>query len=431
MMKIVNARVWKDGKFIKEDLCIENGRFVKCDNSKNYKLINLEGKHILPGFSDSHAHVLGVGIKKLLIDLETFLFEPIFNSKEDIVLGRGWETLPENIKVLDEINKPVILIRKCGHVAWFNKTAQKYLNIDSYLIYEQEIEKIWALFPNDFYIKAFKKGEEEFLKYGITSVHSDDFHGISFELLCKLLENSKLRIYEKLYTEQPWNYEFKEFGISKIIGIKLFADGSLGGKTAYLSNPYKNTNSYGKFVLPRNFTKIVNFANKSNLQVCVHVIGDEALTRVLDLFGKNIGHRIIHAQLIKESDFPRLKHFVFSVQPHFAIEDKEILKNVSLKNVLFYPFKKMFNEGIKISFSSDAPVSPYAPQYIIKNAQKIGFTLEESIKLYTEASGEIINEKIGKLEPNYKADFAVFNDKDLSSIHSVFVNGKKVYTSDI
>lgn len=427
-MIIKNAYIWTNGKFIKKDLYFEKGEFVS-ESSENSKIINLERKYILPGFSDSHAHILGVGIKVLTINLDEFSFEQIFKAKNDVILGRGWEELPENIHILDEIQKPIILIRKCGHVAWLNKTAQKYLKFKNYLIYEQEIEKIWSLLPDDFYIKAFKKGEEEFLKYGITSVHSDDFHGISFEILENLLKESKLRIYEKLNTAEPWNYNFGSYGISKIFGIKLFADGSLGGKTAYLSSPYKESDSCGKFVLPNNFSKIVDFANKNNLQVCVHTIGDEALTRVLDLFGRNFGHRIIHAQLIKESDFPRLKNFVFSIQPHFAIEDKEIIKNVSLKNVLFYPFKRMYENKIRISFSSDAPVSPHNPQYVIKNALKIGFSFEESIKLYTETSGEIINEKIGKLKPGYKADFVVFNDTDLTSIHSVFVNGEKVYSS--
>jgi len=427
-MIIKNAYIWTNGKFIKKDLYVKKGEFVN-EPPINSKTINLEEKYILPGFSDSHAHVLGVGIKCMSINLEQFSFEPLFNAKDEIVLGRGWEEIPENIHILDEIQKPIILIRKCGHVAWLNETAQKYLKFKDHLIYEQEIERIWTLLPNDFYIKAFKKGEEEFLKYGITSVHSDDFHGINFEVLQNLLRESKLRIFEKLNTAEPWIYNFGNYGISKIFGIKLFADGSLGGGTAYLSRPYKSTNTYGKFVLPKNFSEIVNFANKNNLQVCVHTIGDEALTRVLDLFERNFGHRIIHAQLVKKSDFPRLKNFVFSIQPHFAIEDKEIIKNVFLKNVLFYPFKKMHDEGIKISFSSDAPVSPHNPHYVIKNALQIGFSFQDSIKLYTEASGEIINEKIGKLEPGYKADFVVYNNKNLTSIHSVFVNGEKVYTS--
>lgn len=427
-MIIKNAYIWLDGKFVKKDLCIKNGKFVeKCTIDDN--IINLEGKYILPGFSDSHAHVLGVGIKKISLDLKNFSFETIFSSKENIIIGRGWEELPENIRILDEITKPIILIRKCGHVAWLNKNAQKELGFKDYLIYEDEIEKVWTLLPEDFYVSAFKNAEKEFIKHGITSVHSDDFHGLRFETLTKLLKTSKLRIFEKLYATDPWNYEFGEYGISKIFGIKLFADGSLGGKTAFLSQPYKNTKNFGKFVLASNFSKIVDFANKNNLQVCVHAIGDEALTRVLDLFGKNFGHRIIHAQLIKKSDFSRLKNFVFSVQPHFYFEDEEILKNISLNDVLFYPFKEMYDDGIKISFSSDAPVSPFEPKYILENAFKMGFSFEDSIKLYTEASGEIINEKIGKLKPDYNADFVVYNDKLLSSINAVFINGQKVYAS--
>lgn len=427
-MRITNANVWIDGKFVKKDLCIEKGIFIDCNKYLDEKVLNLEGKYILPGFSDSHAHVLGIGIKLLTLNLEnTDVVDAVLKSNDKFILGRGWSNLPQNIEILNEVDKPVILIRRCGHIAWINKLAQEMLGMNKFLLEEDELEKIWELLPEDFYIEAFEKAQNEMLKKGITSVHSDDFHGITFETLTKLLKRSKIRIYEKLYTTKPWKYAFKDFGKSKIFGVKLFADGSLGGKTAFLSTPYSDTkDNFGRFVLPQNFKDIVEFADKNNLQVCVHTIGDEALTRVLDLFGKHYGHRIIHAQLVKKADFLRLKNFVFSIQPHFYFEDREIIKYVSKKNLYLYPFKKMYDTGIGISFSSDAPVSPFDPWYVINSALKLGFSFAESIKLYTESSGEIINEKIGKIKEGYKADFVVFNDKELTDINSVYVDGKKL-----
>ncbi|SHH22374.1 amidohydrolase [Thermosipho atlanticus] len=425
-MILKNAYIWHNGIFVRRDLYIKNGNFVaKLENPE--REINLEGKYVFPGFSDSHAHVLGVGIKSLTLNLEDNDIEQVLHSNREIVIGRGWSELPSDVSKLNDLKKPVILIRRCGHVAWINKYAMSFLKCNDHFIYEEELEKIWKLLPEEFYVKAFERGQEEFLKKGITSVHSDDLHGVSFETLLRLLRESKLRIYEKLYTSEPWKYEYGTIGISKIFGIKVFADGSLGGKTAYLSKPYVNSANYGKFTLPENFKEIVKFANNNGLQVCVHTIGDEALTRVLELLGKNYGHRIIHAQIIKKSDFSKLQNFVFSIQPHFFIEDQKIINYIPKGNFLLYPFKQMFNNGIKIAFSSDAPVSPHDPRYVIEGALKIGFTLEESIKLYTEASGMIINENIGKLHPGFKADFVVYSDKSLTNIEAVYVNGEKVY----
>ncbi|MBZ4650775.1 amidohydrolase family protein [Thermosipho sp. (in: thermotogales)] len=427
MIKIKNAFVWDNGRFLKNDLYVKNGIFV--DDCKNCaQEIDLEGKYILPGFSDSHAHVLGVGLSKLMLNLNSNNFQDeVFSSSEEIILGRGWTEINDKY-LFDSITKPVILIRVCGHVAYLNKYAQKILGFNDYFIYENDLEKIWRLLPEEYYIKAFKTGEYEFISKGITSVHSDDLHGISFETLLKLLNDSKLRIYEKLFTETPWNYEFnKEYGISKIFGIKLFADGSLGGETAFLSRPYKNSKNYGAYTLPENFKLILDFAEKNNVQVCVHAIGDEAISRLIELFGRYNNHRIIHAQLIKEKDFEKLKNFKFSVQPHFYFEDQKILENIDTSGLMLYPFKRMFDEGYLISFSSDGPVSPIDPKYIISSALKLGFSFEDSIKLYTEYSGNMINEKIGLLKPNYKADFIVFKDKNLEKLEMVFINGEKVY----
>ncbi|APT74499.1 amidohydrolase [Thermosipho melanesiensis] len=427
MREYKNACVWDSGRFVKKSFYVKDNSFFGGNfNEKEVETIDLEGKYVLPGFSDSHAHVLGVGIKKLTYDVSNNSFDEIFERKDEIIIGRGWERI-ENEKLFDELNSMVILIRKCGHVAFLNKKSQEFLNIDRYYIFEEELEKIWNFLPEEFFYRAFKVGEREFLKHGITSVHSDDFHGISFNLLERLLKDSKLRIFEKLYTNTPWNFEYRDYGVSKIIGIKIFADGSLGGKTAYLSKPYKNTNGYGVFTLPKNFKEIVSFAEKNNLQVCVHAIGDEALSKTIKAFGKYSGHRIIHAQLVKESDFEKLRAFNLSVQPHFFFEDLEIVDNINLENILIYPFRRMYEEGILLSFSSDGPVSPIDPKYVINAALKLGFSFKDAILLYTESSGNIIKEKIGRIAPNYLADFVVYSDKNLTKLEKVFVNGELVY----
>ncbi|QTA37503.1 amidohydrolase family protein [Thermosipho ferrireducens] len=428
-IRIKNAKVWNGRNFEKKDLYINSeGIFVSFLKEEEIrKSIDLESFYVFPGFVDSHAHVLGVGIKKLIKNLEGDFVNEILKTEESIIVGRGWSKLPDNINKLLDFDRPVILIRRCGHVAWINNKAKNLLKLKENMIFENELEKIWSLLPEDFYEYAFKLGEKQFLKSGVTCVHSDDFHGISFETLKKLLSRSEIRIYEKLYTDRPWDYEYGNYGISEIFGIKIFADGSLGGKTAFLSKPYKGSENSGVNTLPHNFSKIIDFADRNGLQVCVHAIGDQAVTEVLNAFGRSYGHRIIHAQIIKKADFERLKNFVFSIQPHFYFEDLPLLENIQDGEYLLYPFFEMYRKNIDIAFSTDSPVSPENPWYVIQSAVKMGFSLEDSIKLYTEHGGKIIDKPIGKISPGYYADFVVYEKQFYSTPKAVFVGGKQVF----
>lgn len=437
-MVVKNGYVWNGRIFEKKDLYIENGGFVP--HSDNGPVVDATGLFVMPGWVDSHAHIIGTGVKILTHDLAKENLADVLtsasNSSENFVIARGWETLPENA-LLDKANalkRPVVLIRKCGHVAWINnymkekigKTGNSANNEN--LIYENEIEDIWHSLGDEFFKRAFEIGQRVFLKHGVTQVHSDDFHGVSFDVLKELLQNSELRVFEKLYTYEPWNYDFGEYGNSKIGGIKLFADGSLGGRTAWMHNPYKDTGNYGMNTLPDNFDEIVKFAEDKHIQLNIHVIGDRALSEVLKRLENNkagLKHRLIHLQFVSERDFPKLKRYYLSVQPHFFFEDIPLLDNVSFE--LAYPFVKMHEAGCLMAFSTDSPVSPADPKYVLEHALKMGFTREDAIYYYTEAGSKIGGYKCGKIEIGYHADFALYDGNPLERDPvAVFVNGKEV-----
>lgn len=428
-MIIKNGYVWNGLVFEKRDLYVENGEFVKFTESG--PVVDATGLFVMPGWVDSHAHVIGTGMKLLTHDLaKENLLDILKSDAEEIIIARGWEELPDNLLInkMNEMAKPVILIRKCGHVAWINDYLKAKLNFQENLIYEGQIEKVWSILGDDFYEMAFETGENEFLRYGVTQVHSDDFHGLSFGKLKVLLSKNRIRIFEKLYTTEPWEYEFSEFGISKIGGIKVFADGSLGGKTAYMFQEYKDTGGYGVFTLPGNFDDIIKYAENNNLQVCVHTIGDRALHEVLERFERNgvrLKHRLIHLQFIKRQDFERLKKYYLSIQPHFYFEDIPLLENVSFE--MGYPFLEMYRAGLDIAFSTDSPVSPADPKYVMEAALKMGFTREDAIKLYTENGSKIIGLKCGKIEIGYCADFCLYDgDPFERDPVGIFVNGQEV-----
>ena len=447
-MVLKNVLVYQNGEFVKKDLHVEGKFFVS--NSSGL-IFDFSGMYLMPGFVDSHAHILGVGHKYGYLNLEQIdsqekLLNLIKNCSDTVIKGRGWSEqilggYPDK-DLLDQIDKPVILKRRCGHIAVLNKAAMNVIGIykNDGIFKENELDLIEDKLKDENPEKFFKIGEQKFLEHGVTFVHSDDLHGISWNQLKKILMNSRIRIFEKLYFPTINDLiEFDEFGDLTekvhVKGVKIFADGSLGGKTAYLSLPYPDEVQY-RGVKLLDSDQIENFARVSsqkNLQLSVHAIGDAAVHEVAEVYQKYPGNRIIHAQLVRKSDLPLLKKSYFSIQPHFAFEDQELIKKRIPQDldVLKYDFLRFFKEGYKISFSTDAPVSPEDPKYVIEKALKTGFNLREAIELYTVAGAKAAGfDNIGRIEQGYLADFAIYERNPLKLEDdpiAVYVSGELVW----
>ncbi|MGB4238200.1 MAG: amidohydrolase family protein, partial [Candidatus Hydrothermia bacterium] len=121
-MIVKNGLVWNGRSFEKRTLYVEGNRFVEYTDLG--PVVDATGLFVMPGFVDSHAHVMGTGLKMLTYDLEKVELEDVLSEANDktFIVARGWEKLPAN-EILDRANsfdKPIFLIRKCGHVAWVN-----------------------------------------------------------------------------------------------------------------------------------------------------------------------------------------------------------------------------------------------------------------------------------------------------------------------
>lgn len=447
-MILKNVLVYQDGEFIKKDLHIKEKLFVL--NSSG-PVLDLHGMYLMPGFVDSHAHVLGVGHKYGYLNLEQIdsqekLLNLIKNCNDRIIKGRGWSEqvlggYPDK-NLIDQINKPVVLKRKCGHIAILNKTAMDIVGIykPDGVLRENELDILEDKLKDENPEKFFDIGEHQFLKHGVTFVHSDDLHGVSWDQLKEILMSAKIRIFEKLYFANINDLiEFDEFGdlTDKVYvkGVKIFADGSLGGKTAYLSVPYPDEEQY-RGVKLLDSIQIEDFAkicSQKKVQLSVHAIGDAAVHEVAKVYQRYPGNRIIHTQLVNKNDLPFLRESYFSIQPHFAFEDQELIEKRIPKelDVLKYDFLNLFKQGYKISFSTDAPVSPEDPKYVIEKALKMGFSLKEAIELYTIAGAKIAGfDNIGKVKEGYIADFAIYERDPLKLEDdpvAVYVSGELVY----
>jgi len=472
-MLIKNAKCWDVVKreYFKTDIRISNGKIVRMASGQpvyqDTEYYNLDGKFVYPSFIDSHMHLLGVGetlVNPVLNEVKSKeeLSEIIKNIEEEIIVLNGWNEdvlgfCPDR-KYLDEIinDRPVVLIRRCYHMASVNTKAVEYFKLDKYdgvdetdiengFIKENVLSVIHSGMP-DMKLKRIKEllsvSANHLKSYGISSVHSDDFHSMSFEDLMKFgKENTEIRIFEKI---NPGNHkkidkflenyardfdDYSEFWSMK--SLKLFMDGSLGARTAFLTSPYVgDTENYGVPLMSEaELTGIIKKAQKKKIAVMIHCIGDAALEICLNAFEKTIEsgnplrHRLIHVQMASEKQLERIKKLglYLSVQPVFYDSDfklaSEILGEERLREI-GYPFDKMNEMDIEFSLSTDAPVEHINPFINLSSTMRF-MPLEEAFYRYTYSAAKAEgSEKFkGKIAEGCFADMFV-SDRDLFSLNT-------------
>jgi len=453
-------------KWGRRDICAVSG-IVKPSRSclDPHTKVDLNGYWVLPGFTDSHCHLVGLGARLRSLDLSRYTdLETLFadvkswmtkNNGQDVYIFRGWDEqrlgrspTKHDIRRWLGPDVKVILVRYCGHVGVLSDALCRELGIldPDGLVSEKELSRALDAFPRtkEELERDFLMGAREALKYGVTCVHSEDYHRCHLDDLIYLLQNQKqIRIFEKL------NLSFQEFqkfrnvfvvlsDFSTVGSLKLYLDGSLGGRTAYLSESYADAPSRGRLNLSLSeLSKYLSLTRHLGLQASLHVIGDAALDmafKALVRHSQIAKPRLIHLQVTRKDQLEKLKLFDvhLSVQPHFWIADAEMaLKRIGDRVKTSYAFREMYLRGMKLSFSSDAPVEPIDPRCAIEAAMKQGFSWEEAIFLHTfaasEVSGPYLSKKLGRLEPGYLADFVVYeeNPRRLPKPVAVFVKGRE------
>lgn len=408
-------------------------------------------------FYDSHLHLLGLGYNESLIDLSkhnSINSLLSIKSNKDLLLGRGWHQ--NNFKekrypTKEDLNKisstkPIIFIRVCGHVLVCNDKAMELSKINHLspqidggtfdyntgTFTEDALNLIYSIIssPTKEDIKEmFIKGNNILLKNNITRCASDDFSTLQvpYELIIECLEElynnglMQVKLYEQVNLPSKKllldyinkGYHKKKFNGFRMGPLKLLADGSLGGRTAYLNEPYADDPSTRgiKVFKDEELEELIYIADSNGMDVAIHAIGDGIIDIVLDAIEKSLiktnrvnhRHSIIHAQLANRKQIKRMKELGVSVivQPVFLNSDIPIIeKRLGKKRAKeSYLFKTMYREGIKVGFSTDAPVENINPLDNIKIAMtrksikhpELGeflpdekFTYEESLECYTK-----------------------------------------------
>jgi predicted amidohydrolase YtcJ len=228
--------------------------------------------------------------------------------------------------------------------------------------------------------------------------------------------------------------------------IKLFANGSLGSRTAFMREPYHDDPSTRGFQThsQEEMDALVRKNHENGFQVIVHAIGDAAIDEVITAFEKatgghenNLRHGIVHCQI---TDLPLLQRMAHNdiltfMQPIFLTNDLYMIENRVGKELALtsYAHATMKKLGIKASYGTDSPVESMSPiecidcavnRYDVANGYpEEGFYPSECVDVYTavdaytadSAYAEFAEDRKGRIKPGFFADMTLL-DRDIFSI---------------
>jgi len=527
-----NGKIYVEKGNFQEAILIENGNILQVGSNDAIlkygadKIIDVNGKTVLPGFNDSHLHLTLVGESMNSFDLTSArsiediieMGKAFLEKHKDVraIYARGWnqdyfisgeKRMPDRFD-LDRISTdiPVALERVCTHVVVGNTKAVEAIGIDENTLIEGgEIEIGCDGKPNGIFketavrlIKSAipekdkKEIEKEFLlaanyalSVGVTSVQSCDILNNDsdkmFEVIHEIYDKSKVKLryrhqfnfkdiddFKKYIETEYKTGKYDEKFLSRG-SLKLFKDGSLGARTAYLSREYEDApGTKGVEALSDQLLQaFCDLASGYGIQVLVHAIGDGAAESVINAFEKTmkdrqnpLRHGIVHCQITNEEQLKRIAKLDISVfyQPIFLDYDIQIAEARVGRELAgtSYAFNTLNKLGASISFGTDSPVedcNPFPNIYCAVTRQRMdgtpegGFfpgermSVEDAIDAYTigSAYNEFKEGFKGRLKPGYAADLIVLGRdifttaeneiKDIK-VEKTMVGGEFVYEKD-
>lgn len=503
---LVNARICTNDpeQPWAREMALDQGRFLTVGPAGSTQ--GLAGPHtitvdladalVLPGLCDSHIHFTNYALSLQELDLfevpslgilrERLAARAASLPRQAWIRGRGWDQnlwpeqrFPQRTD-LDEAagHRPVLLYAKSGHAAVASSAALQAASVapgirspagghierdplgqaTGMLFEAPAIQLVADSMPahsTHEIAQAVLKAQARMHGWGITAVH--DFDGKQgLEVFQHLATRDQLRLRVANHIAQDQLDDAIAFGLRgplgnawfRIGGLKLFADGALGPRTALMAEPYEGEpDNYGIAVLDKEeMLELASRATRHGLATCIHAIGDRANHDVLDVFQAVRGieqelgiprmarrHRIEHVQVIQAADVPRLAALGISgaVQPIHATQDMHLVDAYwGNRGHLAYAFRTLLAQGTRLAFGSDAPVespNPYVGLHAAVTRRRASgepgpegwyprqrLTRGETIRGYTSDAAwlEGLEREIGTIAPGYRADFFV-PDRDL------------------
>lgn len=488
---------------------------------------DMQGKTILPGLIETHIHLLNYAYSLTKIDCAPLhsIEEMIAVGRKYIadrqipdgkwVQGRGWNQIffAENrnptVADLDAISTthPIVFTRNCEHMVVANSLALQMAGITpetpdpvgghiekdaagklTGLLQETARYLIYRLIP-DKTVGEIKEMLRNAIRvassYGITTVHTDDFETFSDKDWRKVLtayrEMEQEGILDVRVREQcllPQIDRLREFIAAEVaerhdtpmvqVGpLKLLTDGSLGGRSAYLLQPYNDmpdTRGIAVFTQPE-INELVTTAHQAKMGVVCHGIGDGAMTMIFDAYqqaqqvrpDEDARFGILHLQITTPELLRRFRDqkVIAYMEPICLNSDLHIAESRVGKELVAtsYNYRTLCDMGVTQVISSDCPVdslNPFDSLFVGVNRcdyqsfPEGGWMPEEKLTVDQMLRGFTVNgafasfeeDKKGSLTPGKLADFVVLSAdpyaidtmqlRDVTVLETV-VGGRTVY----
>jgi predicted amidohydrolase YtcJ len=525
---ITNAKIWTvdtthpqaEALAVLGDRIVAVGSAADVDawHGPQTKIVDAQGKLLLPGFNDAHVHFVDGGDHLQAVQLRDAASPQEFaqriaqraktTPKGEWITGGDWDEqkwsppdLPTK-ELIDPVtpNTPVWVNRYDGHESLANSVTLRLANIDSKtpdppggqivrdahgnptgILRDAAQDLVFKVMPpmsHAHRMRAIHQALELAGSVGLTSVQDMNPSYDDVKAYSELAEKGQLSL--RIYVapiETDWKDQAK-IGIRRAFGtpllrmgaVKGYADGSLGSETAYFFAPY--TDSPGSHGLlsdemhpPSAMRQRLLAADAAGLQLCIHAIGDRAISMTLDMFeqiekanGKRDRRwRIEHSQHMAAKDFARYARLgvIASVQPYHAIDDgRWAEKRIGPDRIKrTYAFRTFLDSKVRLAFGTDWSVAPLNPMLTLYAAvtratldgknpdgwipeQKL--TVPEAVEAYTMGSAyaEFQDKEKGSITPGKLADFVVLSDdifkippaaiKDVK-VEATYLAGKLVY----
>ena len=435
-------------------------------------MVRLHGQ-AWPGLIDSHIHLEGLADGKLTLDLggARSLGEVLSRVKswskrlprKAWVVGAGWyndvwsdPAFPTRAS-LDGVvgGRPAYLRRKDGHSAWVSSEALRRAGIDrsssdppggtidrddqgepSGILRETGMQPVWQKVPppSDADLDtAMARVLGDLARLGLVAVHSMD-GARGFASLQRLRSRGELPVRvtynipvadlahaERIGLRSGWGDPWL-----RIWGVKTFLDGSLGSRTAEMLDG----SGIARLSQP-DLEEIIQRCARTELNVCLHAIGDGAVRRALDALAPHRGAwagwrpRIEHAQCVNPKDMARMARIgvIASMQPIHAVADRELADAMwpsVARNA--YAWRALERAGVRLAFGSDAPVEVADPLAGIDAATAwrrragwypdLALTKTSALRAYTSGAAYAagMDGDLGVLRPGKLCDMTVVDE---------------------
>lgn len=377
---------------------------------------------VVPGFIDSHVHMLASGFELSSVQLRDAKTPKEFAQRIAAfaatvpegtwITGGTWDhqnwggELPHR-SWIDEATPatPVMVVRLDGHMVLANSLALRLAGIDADtpaveggeivrdktgkptgVLKDNAMNLVMDIIPPPSSLQednALRRAMEYLAANGVTTVHDMGYDWNSVPVYRRAHARNQLSV--RLHANVPlasWadlEKEIKNTGKGdnwlRLGGLKGFMDGSLGSHTAAFFEPFEDTPDDRGFFLqePEQMQAWALAADRAGLQLIIHAIGDRANAALLDIFDAvekingpaDRRARIEHAQHLRKTEIDRIARnkVIPSMQPYHAIDDGRWAESVigKARSRYTYAFKSLLDAGVPVAFGSDWSVAPASP----------------------------------------------------------------------